>query len=105
MRLYRVAVEYETVVLATDERAAEAAAERVVRQEDDLPELVTARPIDSVLDLPAGWDKDCRPWGERDPQDRPIGQILDTQRPFGQLNSALDKMGQVAEARLSPAAP
>lgn len=76
MKLYRVRLEYETVVLAEDERSAEAQAETVIRHEDDVADLVMAQEIKGIDDIPSRWDVSCRPWGERDPLDRTIGEIL-----------------------------
>jgi hypothetical protein len=43
-------------------------------QEDH--DQVYATLIDSVAELPPRWDENCRPWGERDPYDRTIGDQL-----------------------------
>jgi hypothetical protein len=43
---------------------------------DDEPEIVFSDEITKLADLPHGWNAACRPWGERDPNDRTIRQIL-----------------------------
>lgn len=77
MKLYKVHLEYETVILAESQEAAEREAAYVLRHEaDDEPEVVFADEIQTASDLPSGWNPQCRPWGERDPHDRTIGEIL-----------------------------
>lgn len=67
MKIYQVEVLYRTVIRAESKEKAESDAEYVVRYEDcDSPESVYATEIRSVSDLPSPWDKDCRPWGERE---------------------------------------
>lgn len=77
MKLYKVHIEYETVIRAESKEAAEWAASYTMRHEaDDEPEVVFADEIKSASDLPQGWNPQCRPWGERDPHDRTIADIL-----------------------------
>jgi hypothetical protein len=76
MRLYKVRVEFETVILANSQKEAEQMSEYVIRRGDDPPERVDLEEITSSEDLPEGWDENCRPWGIRDSMDRTIGQIL-----------------------------
>jgi hypothetical protein len=77
MKLYKVHLEYETVIRAASPQAAEQAAAYAMRHEiDDEPEIVLSGEITNLADLPHGWNAACRPWGERDPHDRTIGEIL-----------------------------
>lgn len=76
MKVYRLTVTYETVVRASSEHAAECAANRLIRDSDDEPLESDAVEIAAISELPMGWDGKCRPWGERDPYDRTLEQIL-----------------------------
>jgi hypothetical protein len=67
------------VILARDETHAIMQAESVIRESDDESDMIDAMEIKSLDDLPSGWNKDCRAWGERDSYDRTIGQILANQ--------------------------
>lgn len=62
LKLYRVTVEFETVILAKDEKEAEAAATRIVKENDEDANLVSAREMKSKDDLPPEWDEYCLPW-------------------------------------------
>jgi hypothetical protein len=87
MKLYKVHIEYETVILADSEESAMEEAQYGIRHEiDDKPEIIFADQILKLDDLPSGWNWQCRPWGKKDPHDRTIGQILsanvqDRQKP------------------------
>ena len=75
MPIYRVRVEYETVVLADDEHRAELTA--IEASADDAlgagwPSVV--RVVSGTADLPEGWDGNCIPWGEK--SERSIEDIL-----------------------------
>lgn len=77
MKLYKVEVIYQTVILAESEQDAERNAGYVIKKEDDAdPQMIMAEEVTNVAQLPAPWDGECRPWGERDPMDRTIGQVL-----------------------------
>jgi hypothetical protein len=77
MKLFKVQLYYETVIRAASSEAAEKEAKYAIRHEiDDEPLSVDAFELADVNDLPQGWNPQCRPWGERDPYDRTIGQIL-----------------------------
>ncbi len=77
MKLYRVRVEWETVILAESPEQAERLAPGIIRQEDDPVDFVRTAEMTSDNDLPPGWDKDCIPWGLRNnPSSKTIGQIL-----------------------------
>jgi hypothetical protein len=77
MKLYKVHLEYETVIRAESPEAAEREAQYAMRHEiDDEPSMVFSDEITKLEDLPQGWNAGCRPWGKRDPHDRTIGQIL-----------------------------
>jgi hypothetical protein len=82
MKLYKVHLEYETVIRAESPEAAEREAQYAMRHEiDDEPSMVFSDEITKLEDLPQGWNAGCRPWGERDPNDRTIRQILSCERP------------------------
>ena len=77
MKLYKVRVEYETVIRAESQADAECDAPYILRHDaDEDADIVTANEIESLADLPQGWNAQCRPWGERDPHDRTVGEIL-----------------------------
>jgi len=77
MKLYKVHIEYETVIRAKSKEDAVLDAHYTIRHEaDDEPDVIFADEIKTAADLPAGWDQQCRPWGERDPLDRTIADIL-----------------------------
>lgn len=86
MKIYKVLVEYETVIRAESAKDAENQADYIIRHEcDSEPRIVAAKEVNAVVELPEGWNAQCRPWGETDPMDRPIGALLNTQ---GQTRSA-----------------
>jgi hypothetical protein len=76
MKLYKVRITFETVIRAESPGDAADKAERVIRDNDDPHSEIESDEIRSMDDLPEGWDAKCRPWGERDPYDRTIGEIL-----------------------------
>lgn len=76
MKLYRVHLEFETVILAESEDAAIKQAESIIKDSDDPASFVAADEIKTLMEIPPGWDKGCRPWGETDPMDRTVGEIL-----------------------------
>lgn len=77
MKLFKVKAEYETVIRAKDAKSAEREANYIIKHEcDSDPIKIDAEEIDSIADLPYGWDASCRPWGERDEFDRTIGDLL-----------------------------
>ncbi len=77
MKLFKVKITYETVILAKSQAEAEQDAPYIVRYDasDDIAS-VSSEEVKSLSDLPRGWGDRCRPWGERDPLDRTIGQLL-----------------------------
>lgn len=77
MKLFKVRIEYETVVRAESAKQAEKDAEYIIRNAaDDPAEIVIAQEITKLEDLPKRWSAQCRPWGERDPMDRTLGAML-----------------------------
>lgn len=77
MKIYKVLVEYETVIRAESAKDAENQADYIIRHEcDSEPRLVAAKEVTAVTELPEGWKAQCRPWGERDPMDRTLGVLL-----------------------------
>ena len=77
MKLYQVEVTYQTIILAENETDAEKQADYIVRHEaDDDPLIVNASEISHASQVKQPWTPQCRPWGERDPYDRTIAQIL-----------------------------
>ena len=78
MPLFSVSVEFEIVVNAKTKWEADRMAEGVIRDDDDSnPSTIITKEIKDLDDLPTPWDGDCRPWGDRDPMDRTIRQIID----------------------------
>lgn len=77
MKIYEVEVVYRTVIRAESKEDAESKAEYIIRHEDDgAAESVYAMEITNINDLSYPWDGKCRPYGERDPMDRTLGEIL-----------------------------
>ena len=62
LKLYRVTVEFETVILAKDEEEAEAAATSTIKENDDSANLISAVEMRSSQDLPPEWTECCLPW-------------------------------------------
>lgn len=77
MKMFKVKIVYETVILEEDEKSVKQNADYHLRYCDDLPQSVTAEEIKSLGDLPAGWDGRCRPWGKRNPMDWTIAEQLE----------------------------
>lgn len=76
MKLFKVRIVFETVIRAENAESSEKQAESIIKESDDPADMVNATLIDSIADLPCGWDAGCRAWGERDGLDRTIGQII-----------------------------
>ena len=76
MKIYRVEIKYETVIRAASQEDAERQANRILRDSDEEPDTVTAVEVTQLPCLPMGWNGDCRPWGETDPHDRTLREIL-----------------------------
>lgn len=81
MKLYKAHIQYETVILAESQGAELRDASRTIKESDDDETQVEASEIQEIQDIPVGWDGGCRPWGERDPHDRTIEQILSNSDP------------------------
>jgi hypothetical protein len=79
MKLYKVRVEYETVIRAESQADAQLHAPYILRH--DAADIVTADVIESLADLPQGWDAQCRPWGEHDWLMRSLDKISPTACP------------------------
>lgn len=80
MKIYKVRIEYETVIRAESARDAEEQADSIIRHEcDSEPQLVNAQEVTDTTQLPEGWNAQCRPWGERDPMDRTLGALLNNE--------------------------
>ena len=75
-KIYKVKVEFETVIRATNQEEAEKLAQSIVKTEDDQASLISSSEIQKEQDLPKGWDKWCLPWGERHPMDWEICRQL-----------------------------
>ena len=73
-KIFKVLVEYETVIYAADAKEAEEEAKYVVDYMDEEPIMVSAEEILSVDDLPEPWDKDCIPWNSE--RDLTVNEIL-----------------------------
>jgi len=76
MKIYKVEVTYQVVVRAENQMSAERVAHDAIRHEDEEPDQYHATEITKLSELPPNWEADCRPWGERDPMDRTLGQLL-----------------------------
>lgn len=81
MELFKVRVEFETVIRAENAEDAERQSESIIKGSDDPADFVSATPIQTLEDLPTGWDATCRAWGKRDGLDRTIGQIIHANVP------------------------
>jgi hypothetical protein len=83
LKLYKVKLAWETVVLATDEEHAKKVAvcwSNYDTDSDDEPLPVGATPIHSLDDLPKCWGGGEIPWRDEDPEDcddqREIREII-----------------------------
>lgn len=76
MKIYKVKVFLETVVLAADKEQAKLHALDVMKFEDDPGEAEEPVEITRLQELPKGWNGGCRPWGERDEYERDLRQLL-----------------------------
>ena len=76
MKIYRVQINYDTIIRATSREDAERQANRILRASDEEPKALEAVEITSLKELPMEWNGDCRPWGETDPHDRTLSEIL-----------------------------
>lgn len=79
MNLYKVTVTFEAVVAAESADAAVSMFDSGMGEIDDPPDTIEADKIESLEELPHGWDGNCIPWGERDPinPNTTIRQILE----------------------------
>lgn len=76
MKLYKVRVEFETVMAAKSKQDALMNAEYVIRHEaDDPADDIQVTEITNESDLPNGWDDNCFPFN--DDRNATIGEILD----------------------------
>jgi hypothetical protein len=75
-QLFRVKVTYDTVIRAESEEEARREVQYGMGDIDDAPTEIEIKLIKTLKDLPPVWGEKCLPWGERDPYDRNIGQIL-----------------------------
>ncbi len=62
MKLFKVKVEYETVIAAASEAEAQMSAKNIVRRIDDEPTEWDVEEIDCLYKLPYGWKSDYLPW-------------------------------------------
>jgi hypothetical protein len=77
MKMFKIKVEYETVILAENFDELRKYIKSYIREIDDQDyHNSKVSEIEGLEDLPEGWDGECRPWGERDPHDRTIAEIL-----------------------------
>ena len=83
MKLYKVKVWTDLVVRAPDERTAKRAAVIASVEGMEEPSTSDVERVDCLDDLPKGWDKHCRPWGERDGMDRTIGEMMQSKPDAG----------------------
>jgi hypothetical protein len=75
-KLYRVTIEFDTVIRGQSIEEVERIAEDIIRDSDDPADNVSACEIRSIDALPNGWDRDCRPWGSN-PDHMTIAEILE----------------------------
>lgn len=80
MKLYKVEVTYEIVMLAESREQAEQDAPYIIRNEDDSTPNADATEITAEAELPGEWDARCLPFGTREKPERTIGQILVNKR-------------------------
>lgn len=66
MNLYKVTVTFEAVVAAESGDAAVSMFDSGMGEIDDPPDTIEADKIESLEELPHGWDGNCIPWGNRD---------------------------------------
>lgn len=71
--LYKVIFQKELVVSATSENNAHDVFQRFVNEDDSEPVVTEITRINTIRDLPFGWDERCIPWGETEAK---IGDIL-----------------------------
>jgi hypothetical protein len=78
MGLWHVRVLFDLVVRAETPGDARIAAMDAVQEPmfDDEPDLTMPEPITQLRDLPKHWDGECRPYGERHPNDLTIAEQL-----------------------------
>jgi len=75
-QLFRVKVTYDTVIRAVSEDEAKREVRYGMGDIDDMPTSIQVGIITNAKNLPPGWDGKCRPWGQTDPHERTIEQIL-----------------------------
>lgn len=77
MKLFKVEITYEIVILAENWQSAEEEAPFILRNEDDSEPSVGATEIKSLKDLPFGWDAKCYPFKvKRDDKFESIEELL-----------------------------
>lgn len=74
MKLYKVSVQYETLVLAESSKDAIRQGNYAVKYEDEEPILITEQEITSVDEVPKEW-LHCYPWNGN--ADKTVIQILE----------------------------
>lgn len=82
MPLFSVEVKYNIVVCADSEEEALNIAPEEVKESDELPDEILATKIDTLYDLPSGWDGSCLPYGKT--EDRTIAERLRDLDPDGE---------------------
>lgn len=84
MPLFSVEVTYNIVVRADSESEACNVGPRELMMSDESPNSVLATEVETLHDLPHGWDGSCLPYGERDSKDRTIAEQLKDSDPAGE---------------------
>lgn len=74
MKLYKVSVQYETLVLAESPQEASIQGIYAVKHEDEEPILTAEQEITSISEVPKEW-LDCFPWNGK--ADKTVKQILE----------------------------
>ena len=81
MKIYKVTIEFETVIAAESAQDAENQAQSIIRDGDDECTLNHAKEITALNQLPTGWNGECIPWGEKVIEDKRLKNILPANSP------------------------
>ena len=76
LKLFKVKVTYETVVLAQDREIADKMFQFGMGEIDDNPTTISSEPISTIEDIPPKWCGKCVPWGDVNLDERTIKEII-----------------------------
>ena len=76
LKTYRVKIQFDLVVLAKDFEAARDYGLDAIRISQEEPTSQSEEVITKLSQLPSKWDEDSRPFGEIDPYDSTVGELL-----------------------------